>query len=131
MASGQHDGGPPTRASTRWSSRATLIALAVSAVLIALASAIVSRAIADRRHSTSGVTTPVIAEVYPAARRTAFLDLCRGTGTSAPRCGCLLNEFQRSLPLDALAQIEDAIRSRAPLPSTAQTILAACTARVG
>lgn len=118
-------------ARTRWSSRTTLLALASSAVLIALASAIVSRSIVERRHTTSGVTTPAIDEVYPAARRSAFLDLCRGTGTSAPRCGCLLNEFQRSLPLDALAPIEEAIRSKAPLPGNVQSILAACTARVG
>ena len=130
MASG-HDGTDRRVPRAKWSSRTTIVTLAISAVLIALASAIVSRTIVSGRNARPTATTEAIDDIYPVARRTSFLGLCQDTGTNAPRCGCLLNGLQRSVPLDALGPIEDAIRTKAPLPASAQAVLAACTAKLG
>ena len=125
------DAGERTAARRTWSTRRTYLALGSSAVLVALASAVISRTVADHRRPSTTASTEAIATVYPATRRTAFLALCRGTGTSAPRCACMLNEFQRTLPIEGLGPIEDMIRAKAPLTAEAQGVLAACIARVG
>ena len=131
MGAAGDDAGDRTAARPAWSTRRTYLALGASAVLVALASAVISRTVADHRRPSPTASTEAIATVYPAARRAEFLALCHGTGTSAPRCGCMLNEFQRTLPIDGLGPIEDTIRARAPLTAEAQGVLAACIAKVG